>query len=243
MNAILGMYTDIDEYSDMACNYLKSIKKCQHLEKELSKRNENVNNKSFIELSKEFLELEQHSINLELALQQCQEQMKNDNVWKQNESSSFRDLNEQYFVINDLKAQLQDKDIAISVNFTTSISRLQLKSTQLEDRVMRNNFQVKTKKVEDHRRKFKFSNNKTYVTACNDSLNAKTSNVNFVCVTCSKCVFNQNHDLCALHYVNGVNSITKKPIAVPINNREPKRSVNQSVATPHRKTVALEFAI
>ncbi|GJR19436.1 integrase, catalytic region, zinc finger, CCHC-type containing protein [Tanacetum coccineum] len=40
--------------------------------------------------------------------------------------------------------------------------------------------------VEDHRRKFKFSNNKTSVTACNDSLNAKTLNVNFVCVTCGK---------------------------------------------------------
>ncbi|GJT28733.1 hypothetical protein Tco_0105775 [Tanacetum coccineum] len=35
MNAILGVYTDIDEYSDLACNYLESIEKCQRLEKEL----------------------------------------------------------------------------------------------------------------------------------------------------------------------------------------------------------------
>ncbi|GJX83586.1 retrovirus-related pol polyprotein from transposon TNT 1-94 [Tanacetum coccineum] len=96
---------------------------------------------------------------------------------------------------------------------TTSVSRPQLKSNQLEDRVMPNNSQGKKQNVEDHRRNFKFSNNKTSVTACNDSLNAKTSNVNFVCVTCGKCVLNDNHDLCVLHYINGVNSRTRQPMA------------------------------
>ncbi|GJZ09882.1 gag-pol polyprotein [Tanacetum coccineum] len=97
---------------------------------------------------------------------------------------------------------------------TTSVSRPQLKSNQLEDRVMSNNSQRKEQKVEDHRRNFKFSNNKTSVTACNDSLNAKTLNVNFVCVTCGKCVLNENHDLCVLHYINGVNSRTRQPMAL-----------------------------
>ncbi|GJT38009.1 hypothetical protein Tco_0937874 [Tanacetum coccineum] len=60
------------------------------------------------------------------------------------------------------------------------VSRPQLKSNHLEDRVMSNNSQGKKQEVEDHRRKFKFSNNKTSVTACNDSLNAKTLNVNFL---------------------------------------------------------------
>ncbi|GJT21322.1 hypothetical protein Tco_0891259 [Tanacetum coccineum] len=101
---------------------------------------------------------------------------------------------------------------------------------------MQNNSQVEKKKVEDHRRNFKFSNNNMPVTACNDSLNAKTLNVNFVCVTCGKCVFNAIQDLCVLHYINGVNSRTKKPIAVPISTREPKRTGSQSVATPHKRT-------
>ncbi|GKE79440.1 hypothetical protein Tco_1545560, partial [Tanacetum coccineum] len=105
-------------------------------------------------------------------------------------------------------------------------------------RVMSNNSQGKKQEVEDHRRKFKFSNNKTYVTACNDSLNAKTSNVNFVCVTCGKCVLNDNHDLYVLHYINGVDSRTRQPMAVPISTREPKHNVNQSVATFSKKTVA-----
>ncbi|GKB27512.1 retrovirus-related pol polyprotein from transposon TNT 1-94 [Tanacetum coccineum] len=119
----------------------------------------------------------------------------------------------------------------IGVIPTTSVSRPQLKSNQLEDRVMPNNSQGKKQNVEDHHRNFKFSNNKTSITACNDSLNAKTSNVNFVCVTCGKCVLNDNHDLCVLHYINGVNSRTRQPMAVPISTREPKHNVNQSVAT------------
>ncbi|GJS58575.1 retrovirus-related pol polyprotein from transposon TNT 1-94 [Tanacetum coccineum] len=126
---------------------------------------------------------------------------------------------------------------------TTSVSRPQLKSNQLEDRVMSNNSQGKKQEVEDHHRNFKFSNNKTSITTCNDSLNAKTSNVNFVCVTCGKCVLNDNHDLCVLHYINGVNSRTRQPMAVPISTREPKHNVNQSVATSSKKIVATDSTI
>ncbi|GKC06274.1 retrovirus-related pol polyprotein from transposon TNT 1-94 [Tanacetum coccineum] len=106
---------------------------------------------------------------------------------------------------------------------------------------MPNNSQWKKQKVEDHNRNFKFSNNKMFVIACNDSLNAKTSNVNFVCVTCGKCVLNDNHDMCVFHCINGVNSRTKKPMVVPISTREPKRTVNQSATTPLKRTVAAEF--
>ncbi|GKC63673.1 retrovirus-related pol polyprotein from transposon TNT 1-94 [Tanacetum coccineum] len=111
------------------------------------------------------------------------------------------------------------------------------------DRVMPNNSQGKMQEVEDHRRNFKFSNNKTSVTACNDSLNAKTSDVNFVCVTCGKCMLNENHDMCVLHYINDVNSRTRQPIVVPISTREPKQTVNQSVATSHKKTVATDYTV
>ncbi|GJX52384.1 hypothetical protein Tco_0280753 [Tanacetum coccineum] len=111
------------------------------------------------------------------------------------------------------------------------------------DKVFPNNSQGKKQEVEYHRRNFKFSNRKTSVTACNDSLNAKTSNVNFVYVTCGKCVLNDNHDLCVLHYINGVNSRTRQPIVVPIITKEPKHNVNQSVATSHKKTVATDSTV
>ncbi|GKF26473.1 hypothetical protein Tco_0082367, partial [Tanacetum coccineum] len=220
--------------------------------------------------------------NLELDLQQCKEKIKNDKSFKENQSNVFLKEREQYFEIQDLKAQLQDKGIALSelkkliekmkgkymetkfekssvirqlnafksqrqsilgVIPTTSVSRPQLKSNQLEDRVMPNNSQGKKQDVEDHRRNFKFSNNKTLVTVCNDSLNTKTSNINFVCVTCGKCVLNDNHDLCVLHYINVVSSRTRQPMAMPISTREPKHNVNQSVATSSKKTVATDSTV
>nr|GEZ56353.1 hypothetical protein [Tanacetum cinerariifolium] len=224
------VYTELDEVTNLQCDYLETLEKCECLEKELSKSKM---------MSKSFEALQKHSINLELDLQQCKEKIKNDKSFKENQSKEFRKEREQYFEIQDLKAQLQDKGIAIRVIPSTIVSRPPLKSNQLADRVMLNNSQGKKQEVEDHRRNFKFSNNKSFVTACNDSLNAKTSNVNFVYVTCDKCVLNDNHEK-FLYYLNGVNSRTKMPIAVPISTREPKRTVNQSVATPLRKTVASE---
>ncbi|GJW48474.1 hypothetical protein Tco_0080120 [Tanacetum coccineum] len=75
MNAILGVYTTLDEFTDLQCDYVDQVVKCECLEKELSKSNIT---------SKSFEALQQHAINLELALQQY------------------------------LKAQLQDKGISIS---------------------------------------------------------------------------------------------------------------------------------
>ncbi|GJV37443.1 hypothetical protein Tco_1409920 [Tanacetum coccineum] len=250
----------------------------------------------------------------------CKEKVKNDKSFKENQSKEFLKEREQYFEIQDLKAQLQDKGIAISelkkliekmkgkyveTNFEKSsvirqpnafksqrqpvlgkpaifLDSLKKKDFSKSKSVTKNNVSndfskrvnaqilpqniksilkntnhsIKSKRIgenrdipnnkfkgmkqeeEDHRRNFNFSNNKTSVTACNDSLNAKTSNVNFVCVTCGKYVLNDNHDLCVLHYINGVNSRTRQPIDVPISTREPKHNVNQSVATSHKKTVA-----
>ncbi|GJT92380.1 retrovirus-related pol polyprotein from transposon TNT 1-94 [Tanacetum coccineum] len=325
MNAILGVYTDLDEVTNLQCDYLETLEKCKHLEKELSKSRT---------MSKSFEALQKHAINLELDLQQCKEKIKNEKSFKENQSNVFLKEREQYVEIQDLKAQLQDKGIAISelkkliekmkgksvetkfekssvirqpnafksqrqsilgkpaifsdslaktdfsksksvttqnvshdfskpvtaqilpqnvlpifnntnviapgmykvhtkpnqtrtpqlhqdirktnkrVSFstgvipTTSVSRPQLKSNQLEDRVMSNNSQGKKQEVEDHRRNFKFSNNKTSVTACNDSLNAKTWKT-----------------------TNGCAISTRKP------------NVNQSVATSSKKTVATDSTV
>nr|GFA63181.1 hypothetical protein [Tanacetum cinerariifolium] len=84
---------------------------------------------------------------------------------------------------------------------TTSVSRPQLKSNPLGDRVMHNNSQGKKKEVEDPRRSVKLSRNKTSVTACNDSLNAKTLNVKFVSAMCDACVLIDKHDICILKSV------------------------------------------
>nr|GEV45256.1 retrovirus-related Pol polyprotein from transposon TNT 1-94 [Tanacetum cinerariifolium] len=59
-------------------------------------------------------DLKKNLISLELALQQCKEQVKNDTVCNEQALNVFQKEREQYFKIQDLKAQLQDKNIAIS---------------------------------------------------------------------------------------------------------------------------------
>nr|GFB64823.1 hypothetical protein [Tanacetum cinerariifolium] len=136
--------------------------------------------------------------------------MKNDKSFKVNQSKEFCKEREQYFEIQDLKARLQDKGIVIRVNPTTSVSRPQLKSNPMEDRVMLNNSKGKKQEVEGQRRNVKLSQNK------------------------------MSHDMCVLKSVNGVISRTKMPIAVPVSTREPKCTVRQSAAKPLKQTVALE---
>nr|GEZ10990.1 hypothetical protein [Tanacetum cinerariifolium] len=134
MNAILSVYTKLDEDTNLQCDYLELLEKCECLEKELSK----------------------------------------------------------------------SKMIP------------QLKSNPIGDRIMRNNIQGKKQEVEDRRRNVKFSKNKTFVTACNDNLNAKTLNVNFVCATYEKCVLNDKHDMCVL---NSVENPLKKTVDSESNQK------------------------
>nr|GEZ29751.1 hypothetical protein [Tanacetum cinerariifolium] len=61
MNAILGVYTELDEVTNLQCDYLETLDKCECLEKELSKSKMMLN---FFEA------LQKHAINLELDLQQ-----------------------------------------------------------------------------------------------------------------------------------------------------------------------------
>nr|GEZ06230.1 hypothetical protein [Tanacetum cinerariifolium] len=167
---------------------------------------------------------------LKLEVDSLKSQLETQKTWFLNEIDR---LSREYYYADQMNAIL-------GVIPTTSVSRPHLKRNPMKDRVMLNNSQGKKHEVEDHHRNVKFSKNKTSVTACNDSLKAMTSNVNFVCATCGKCVLNEKHDMCVLKSVNGVNSRTKMPIVVPVSTREPKRTVEQSVAKPLRKTVALE---
>ncbi|GJY91756.1 hypothetical protein Tco_0507538 [Tanacetum coccineum] len=88
----------------------------------------------------------------------------------------------------------------------TSVSRPQLRSTQLKEKVVQRNSQVKIKqkKVEDHQ------------------IISSFSNIN--------------------KFINDVNARTKKPKAVPISTRKPKKT-NQSVATHNKRTVASKSTI
>ncbi|GJS23731.1 retrovirus-related pol polyprotein from transposon TNT 1-94 [Tanacetum coccineum] len=110
----LHSLSDLNAHTGLQCLYLHKVKECECLAQKLSKQTESVNKEVHNNLLKSFSKLEKHSISLELALQQCKEQMKNNSVCKENRSNVFRKEREQYHEIQDLKAQMQDKNIAIS---------------------------------------------------------------------------------------------------------------------------------
>ncbi|GJS92929.1 retrovirus-related pol polyprotein from transposon TNT 1-94 [Tanacetum coccineum] len=114
----------------------------------------------------------------------------------------------------------------------------------MKDKVVQKNSQVKLKKteVDDHYRISSCSNKIKYESTCNDILKSRTSNVNAVCATYRKCVFNSNHDACVSKFINDVNARTKKPKVEPISASKPKRQANQSVVTP-KKTFSSESTI
>nr|GFA37831.1 hypothetical protein [Tanacetum cinerariifolium] len=91
-----------------------------------------------------------------------------------------------------------------------------LKSVPQGDRVLSNSSQGKKQEVEDQRRSVKLSKNKTSVTECNNSFNAKTVNVKSVCATCDTCVLNDKHDMCVLH---SVAKPIKKTVALESNHK------------------------
>nr|GEV15722.1 Gag-Pol polyprotein [Tanacetum cinerariifolium] len=76
----------LDALAELHCLYLHKVKECDCLAQKLSKQTESVSTKT------------------------C----KNDIVWNEQASNVFRKEREQYLEIQDLKAQLQDKNIAIS---------------------------------------------------------------------------------------------------------------------------------
>ncbi|GJU12407.1 hypothetical protein Tco_1134803 [Tanacetum coccineum] len=110
----LHSLSDLNANTELQCLYLHKVKECECLALKLSKQTESVNNEVHNKLLKSFAKLEKHSISLELSLQHCKEQMKNNPVCKENASNVFRKEREQYHEIQDLKAQMQDKNIAIS---------------------------------------------------------------------------------------------------------------------------------
>ncbi|GJV44652.1 hypothetical protein Tco_1429188 [Tanacetum coccineum] len=89
MCSYLHSLYDLDAHTELQCLYLHKVKEYKYLAQKLSKQTETVSKEVYTELLRSFAKLEKHSISLELALQQCQEQMKNDTVCKEKASNVF----------------------------------------------------------------------------------------------------------------------------------------------------------
>nr|GEY14180.1 retrovirus-related Pol polyprotein from transposon TNT 1-94 [Tanacetum cinerariifolium] len=182
--------SDLDAHTELQCFYLHKVKECECLALKLSKQTESVVKEVYIELLRSFAKLEKYSISLELALQECQELTKMTQFAKK-------------------KRQMYLKKNVNRVAHKTNVSRPQLRSNQMIDKVMPNNSHGKAKKteVEDRPRNSSISNKAKSLTTCNDNLKSKTSNVNVVCATCGKCLIDSNHFACVTKLLHDVNIV------------------------------------
>ncbi|GJR21761.1 retrovirus-related pol polyprotein from transposon TNT 1-94 [Tanacetum coccineum] len=133
---------------------------------------------------------------------------------------------EQYHEIQDLKAQMQDKNMVINeLKKLILVTKGKSVETQFDKpSVVRQPNAQRIPKPSVLGKPTPFSNSPEMR-------------------KCGKCVFNSNHDACVSRYLKDVNARTKKPQVVPISASKPKRKVNKSVATPHKKIVASDTTI
>ncbi|GJU70567.1 hypothetical protein Tco_1256826 [Tanacetum coccineum] len=96
MCSYLQSSSDLDKITESQCLYLHKVRECDSLAQMLSEQTEFVSKEIYTELLLSFAKLEKHSISLEIALQECQEQLKNDTVCKEKVSNVFQKEREQY---------------------------------------------------------------------------------------------------------------------------------------------------
>ncbi|GKC00240.1 retrovirus-related pol polyprotein from transposon TNT 1-94 [Tanacetum coccineum] len=295
MCSYLHSLSDLDAHTELQCLYLHKVKECDCLAQKLSKQTESIKREQYLEIQDLKAQLQDKNIaicELKKLIEKCKGKSvetkfdkpfvvrqpnaqripkpsvlgkptpfsdslerkkisKKKSVPKTNESEGMYQIESRTTQNRapQLPQTYRNTNPCVStstrVTHRTNVSRPQTRNTQMKDKVVPNISQVKYKKteVEDHHRISSISNQTKSVTACNDSLKSRTSNVNVVCATCGKCVFNSNHDACVSKYLNDVNARTKKPKVVPISTRKPKSQANKSVATHHKKTVASEFTV
>nr|GEW58075.1 hypothetical protein [Tanacetum cinerariifolium] len=305
MNAILGVYTELDEVTNLQCDYLELLQKCECLETELSKSKmmsksfesdlkAQLQDKSIVirELKKLIEKLKGKSVDTKFEKSSVIRQpnafksqrpsvlgkpttfsnsfirkdfSKSTSVTQSNVSNDFSKPVTAQTLPTNKKPCLKNTDVLASgmyklhtdhtrtrtsqspqdfkktnkrVSFstgvipTTSVSRPQLKSNPQGDRVLRSNSRGKKLEVEEHRRNVKLPKNKTSVTACNDSLNAKTVNVKYVFAMCDKCVLHDKHDMCVLKSVAKPLMETFTPSGNIWKPKSGKENVNPNVSIP-----------
>nr|GEW84187.1 retrovirus-related Pol polyprotein from transposon TNT 1-94 [Tanacetum cinerariifolium] len=222
MCTYLMSLSDLDALAELQCMYLHKVKECDCLAQKLSKQTDSVSKK-----------------------------VKNNTVCNEKDSNVFRKEREQYFKIQDLKAQMQDKNIAISELkkliekgkgkcVDTKFDRPSVVRQPNAQRIPKPSVLGKPTPFSDSLERKYFPKTKSVSKAnVSEGLSRKlTLNAKAVCATCNKCLVDSNHFAYVTKMLNDVHARTKKPTVVPISTRKPKSQANKSVATPHKKQVA-----
>ncbi|GKB78971.1 retrovirus-related pol polyprotein from transposon TNT 1-94 [Tanacetum coccineum] len=122
-------------------NYIEMCNKCLELKAELIKQHNMVEKDEYNRLSKRFSELEQQCISLEIAMQLNKEIFQKNSTSVNQTEPSFNQL----FELNNLKVELQAKDITIE-KLKTNIKHLNKTSTT--NSVKMNNDEIETINIE-----------------------------------------------------------------------------------------------
>ncbi|GKF13957.1 hypothetical protein Tco_0055419, partial [Tanacetum coccineum] len=111
-----------------------------------------------------------------------------------------------------LKTKDSNKPLLTStgVKLPTSVSGSKPSSNTKNNRITRPPHSNQKNKVEDHSRKVKSSLNKTNSISepiSNALVKHSVRNAKFesICAICNKCLFDTNHDMCLIDFVNDVN--------------------------------------
>ncbi|GJV45505.1 hypothetical protein Tco_1430041 [Tanacetum coccineum] len=139
VNIIVNSYVDNDYVNVRECE------KCLKLETELLNKKDFIEKETYDKLFKRFTTLEKHCISLEVNTQLNQEIFQRDNSVSNQGALSF----DQYFEINELKAQSQEKDKVI-IKLKERIKSLSGKMN--EDKIKKDLEEIETINIEvDHR--------------------------------------------------------------------------------------------
>ncbi|GJZ09613.1 hypothetical protein Tco_0543896 [Tanacetum coccineum] len=123
------------------------------------------------------------------------------NIPKQTDSLKTKDSNKPLFT-------------SIGVNTTTSASRSKPSGNTKKNRISRPSSSNQKNKVEEHLWKVKSSLNKTNsisepISNAHVKHSVRNAKFDFICAICNKCLFNANHAMCLIDYVNDVNVRSK----------------------------------
>nr|GEU31179.1 retrotransposon protein, putative, unclassified [Tanacetum cinerariifolium] len=170
---------------DMCNNYIQNDQNAKEYDDEYAALANLIENLTLdTEENKKILrQLKKANTSLTQKLKECKTNLEEPNTTRDSCLIALQSKQTELEMYKSLIERTVDYDKLERVIHGTNVSRPQLRSTQMKDKVVPNNSQVKLKKteVEDHHR---ISNKAKSVTACNDSLKSRTSNVNVVCATC-----------------------------------------------------------
>ncbi|GJV91328.1 hypothetical protein Tco_1539141 [Tanacetum coccineum] len=115
-----------------------------------------------------------------------------------------------------LKTNDSNKPLLTStgVNTTTSASRSKPSGNTMKNRISRPPSCNQKNKVKEHPMKVKSSLNKTNlvfkpISNAHVKRSVRNAKFEYICAICNKCLFDVNHDMCLIDYVNDVNVRSK----------------------------------